>query len=125
MTLLFLPVPPVIADAEFVSDISVVQGTSITMECKTAGVPDPNITWYKEGEIIQVDQLPNFRLQQAGRVMQVGAVCLWLLWINGFLCHHFEEKAIQRDHFVYLLVCLLICHENLTLAKIFHFLFLY
>jgi len=63
------------------------------MECKTAGVPDPNITWYKEGEIIQVDQLPNFRLQQAGRVMQVGGVCLKLLWIGGFFMRPFLRKG--------------------------------
>jgi len=90
MTWLFLPVPPVIADAEFVSDISVVQGTSITMECKTAGVPEPTITWYKEGEIIQVDQLPNFRLQQAGRVMQVGGLCF-----NG--CYRLVDFCVTHS----------------------------
>ena len=108
MTLLFLPVPPVIADAEFVSDISVVQGTSITMECKTAGVPDPNITWYKEGEIIQVDQLPNFRLQQAGRVMQVGGLCFHVCYGLMDFCVTILKRRRYKGItlFIYWSVCL-------------------
>ncbi|WAR30600.1 HMCN1-like protein [Mya arenaria] len=45
-------IPPSIAESEYVSEISVVRGSVVNLKCKARGVPEPQIAWLMDEEIL-------------------------------------------------------------------------
>ena len=62
-----LAVPPQIDNAHLLTDVSVVIGKSITLECPGTGLPEPEITWYRKGQKLAVSSDPNLKLQDSHR----------------------------------------------------------
>jgi hemicentin len=43
------------------------------MECDPSGVPEPTITWLKDGTVIDIEQTKYVRILRSGRVLQIVA----------------------------------------------------
>jgi len=70
---MMLPVPPRIPGSRTDTDLSVIVRRPIRMECEPTGVPEPEITWFKDGQIINVEENLFVRVLRGGRVLQVVA----------------------------------------------------
>lgn len=65
-------VPPRIPGSRSVADLSVIVRQPIRMECDPTGTPEPEITWFKDGEVVGTEQTA-VRVLRAGRILQVTA----------------------------------------------------
>uniref|UniRef100_A0A8B9BNN6 Hemicentin 1 n=1 Tax=Anser brachyrhynchus TaxID=132585 RepID=A0A8B9BNN6_9AVES len=59
-------VPPNIAGTSGPQDLTVLQNRQVILECKSDAVPPPTISWLKNGELLEVQQLHYF-----GRYLQI------------------------------------------------------
>lgn len=64
-------VPPQIQGTHTVSKISVVKESTVTLECEANGVPEPQLTWIKDGKVIEITQQPHIRIKDGGKTLQV------------------------------------------------------
>ncbi|XP_052788091.1 hemicentin-1-like [Mya arenaria] len=64
-------IPPSIAESEYVSEISVVRGSVVNLKCKARGVPEPQIAWLMDEEVIEIVENQHIRIQQNGHLLQI------------------------------------------------------
>nr|XP_036865807.1 hemicentin-1 [Manis javanica] len=62
-------VPPTIKSSGF-SERAVVKYKPITLQCIANGIPNPSITWLKDGQPVNTAQ-GNLKIQSSGRVLQI------------------------------------------------------
>ncbi len=67
----FSSVPPTIEGSHKPQDRSVVIRQPIRLECKPSGVPEPNITWHKDGEELHLVEARHIRLLHNDHVLQI------------------------------------------------------
>ena len=80
-----LPVPPLIPGGGKITRLSVVVHQSIRLECRPSGDPKPNITWFKDGSIIDPKGSRHVRVLQGGRVLQLPSATP--SDAGGYTCH--------------------------------------
>ena len=65
-------VPPSLANSRTDTDLTVTAQQRVHMECNpTRGVPEPEVTWLKDGHALQLNHTRHVRLLRAGRVLQM------------------------------------------------------
>ncbi|KAK3592726.1 hypothetical protein CHS0354_007728 [Potamilus streckersoni] len=65
-------VPPKIdQESATKSNISIIVGNPLYLDCPVSGIPRPKILWYKNGEIISPDLDPNVRVYAEGRRLEI------------------------------------------------------
>ncbi|KAM9212162.1 hemicentin-1 [Dugong dugon] len=67
-------VPPTIKSSGF-SERAVVKYKPITLQCIANGIPNPSITWLKDGQPVNTAQ-GNLKIQSSGRVLQIAKALL-------------------------------------------------
>ena len=43
----------------------------VKMECEPSGVPEPTITWLKDGNVVDIEQTKYIRMLRGGRILQI------------------------------------------------------
>jgi len=66
-------VPPRIPGSRSETELSVVARRPVKMECEPSGVPEPTITWLKDGNIVDIEQTKYIRVLRGGRVLQLAS----------------------------------------------------
>jgi hypothetical protein len=66
-------VPPRIPGSRSETELSVVARRQVKMECEPTGVPEPTITWIKDGNVIDIEQTKFVRILRNGRILQIVA----------------------------------------------------
>jgi hemicentin len=64
--------------------MSIVVNQPLTLECEASGIPEPTITWVREGARVSYLGNPNLRELNGGRKLQV--VNAQLQDIGGYTC---------------------------------------
>nr|XP_033816119.1 hemicentin-1 isoform X1 [Geotrypetes seraphini] len=64
-------VPPVIRGSEDVSQLTVTEGSLISLICESSGIPPPGLTWKKNGSLFMTDPLGRVRVLSGGRQLQI------------------------------------------------------
>nr|XP_048286978.1 hemicentin-1 isoform X1 [Myodes glareolus] len=67
-------VPPTIKSSDL-PEKSVVRYKPVTLQCIANGIPNPSITWLKDGQPVNTAQ-GNLRMQSSGRVLQIAKALL-------------------------------------------------
>ena len=80
-----LPVPPLIPGGGKITRLSVVVHQSIRLECRPSGDPKPNITWFKDGSIVDPKGSRHVRVLQGGRILQLPSATP--SDAGGYTCH--------------------------------------
>lgn len=60
--------PPFIAESQGEEVHVAVEGGAVTMECHVGGVPEPLVTWLKDGQILQTEENTHVRILSGGQV---------------------------------------------------------
>ena len=64
--------PPAIDDKSVSdSNLSVVVGGKLVIQCPVTGIPPPKITWFKDKDIISPGVEPNYKLNEAGNRLDI------------------------------------------------------
>ncbi len=63
--------PPKIKDSLRIVEMSTVINEPLTLECSGSGIPEPTITWVREGERVSYLGNPNLRALDGGRKLKV------------------------------------------------------
>jgi hypothetical protein len=66
--LFYLAVPPYIVTSQGEDLHVVVEGGMATFNCEVGGVPEPMITWLKDGNILQTEDNSHIRILSGGQV---------------------------------------------------------
>ncbi|CAK8691082.1 unnamed protein product [Clavelina lepadiformis] len=64
-----IQVPPSITTSG--SDVDVVEGDDQSLECLVTGIPDPEVTWYKNGEEVTSVSHENLRVSNQGQTLTI------------------------------------------------------
>nr|XP_022322237.1 hemicentin-1-like isoform X1 [Crassostrea virginica] len=64
-------VPPFIAESQGEEVHVAVEGGAVTMECHVGGVPEPLVTWLKDGQILQTEENAHVRILSGGQIFQI------------------------------------------------------
>lgn len=67
----FISVPSRINTRRLNTNPKVVVNGTVTVFCLATGVPTPNITWYKDGAKIDLEQLANIDIKNNGRELTI------------------------------------------------------
>ncbi|XP_069890339.1 hemicentin-1 [Dipodomys merriami] len=67
-------VPPTIKSSGL-SEMTVVKHKPVTLQCIANGIPNPSITWLKDGQPVNTAQ-GNLKIQSSGRVLQIAKTLL-------------------------------------------------
>eukprot|EP00079_Xenopus_tropicalis_P024320 XP_012816895.1 PREDICTED: hemicentin-1 [Xenopus tropicalis] len=62
--------PPTIAGVGTISDVSVIAGREVNLECKVKGIPFPSIQWFKENRLLSTED-PNVVMLENGQVLHI------------------------------------------------------
>lgn len=65
----FFTVPPYIAQSQGEELHVATEGRAVTMKCDVGGVPEPLVTWLKDGQILQTEDNAHIRILSGGQVM--------------------------------------------------------
>ena len=63
--------PPRIPRSRDITDLNVNVRQPIRIECQPTGVPEPVISWLKDGDELEPHEARHIRLLQKGRVLQI------------------------------------------------------
>ncbi|XP_033885551.3 hemicentin-1-like isoform X1 [Acipenser ruthenus] len=66
-------VPPSIRDSDEVSQLTVTEGSLITLVCESSGIPPPSLTWKKNGAVLKADSRGRVRVLSGGRQLQISS----------------------------------------------------
>ncbi|XP_039591708.1 hemicentin-1 isoform X2 [Polypterus senegalus] len=66
-------VPPSILGADEVSQLTVIEGSLITLVCESSGIPPPNLTWKKNGALLKTLSRNRVRALSGGRQLQISS----------------------------------------------------
>ncbi|XP_034025662.1 LOW QUALITY PROTEIN: hemicentin-1 [Thalassophryne amazonica] len=66
---LSVQVPPTILDAEHSSDLSALIGDEIILECRATGVPQPRLSWLKDGVTLEGSDVNNIDITPDGSTL--------------------------------------------------------
>ena len=69
--MIIFPVPARIDIRRFNTNPKVVVNGSVSISCPAAGVPTPNITWFKDGTQIDESVLQNVNIKDDGRELTI------------------------------------------------------
>ncbi|KAK1329305.1 hypothetical protein QTO34_011486 [Cnephaeus nilssonii] len=89
-------VPPTIKSSGL-SERAVVKYKPITLQCIANGIPNPSLTWLKDGQPVSTAQ-GNFRIQSSGRVLQIAKTLMedcWQIHLCGHQCAGEAQQHIQ------------------------------
>nr|XP_014344645.1 PREDICTED: hemicentin-1 [Latimeria chalumnae] len=64
-------VPPSIRSSDELSQLTVIEGSLITLVCESSGIPPPSLTWKKNGSPLSVDPRGRVRVLSGGRQLQI------------------------------------------------------
>ncbi|XP_040215726.1 hemicentin-1 isoform X1 [Rana temporaria] len=64
-------VPPTIKDSEEESDVTVIEGTLISLVCDSSGIPPPALTWKKNDTPVTPDSKGRIRFLSGGRHLHI------------------------------------------------------
>ncbi|OXB72513.1 UNVERIFIED_CONTAM: hypothetical protein H355_016382 [Colinus virginianus] len=64
-------VPPSIYGSDDISQLSVIEGSLISLICESTGIPPPSLTWKKSGSPLVADQSGRIRILSGGRQLQI------------------------------------------------------
>ncbi|XP_029776920.1 hemicentin-2, partial [Suricata suricatta] len=67
---LLVLIPPSVAGAGAAQDVLGLAGADVRLECRTAGVPTPQVEWTKDGQPIPPGD-PHVQLQEDGQVLRI------------------------------------------------------
>lgn len=63
--------PTIIVSRSEDAEPKVIENRTITILCPAEGVPAPNITWYRNGQKLNLDVNPNFDITDYGRKLTI------------------------------------------------------
>ncbi|MGH0131433.1 UNVERIFIED_CONTAM: hypothetical protein FKN15_007170, partial [Acipenser sinensis] len=66
-------VPSSIRDSDEVSQLTVTEGSLITLVCESSGIPPPSLTWKKNGAVLKADSRGRVRVLSGGRQLQISS----------------------------------------------------
>ncbi|MGH0125472.1 UNVERIFIED_CONTAM: hypothetical protein FKN15_054569 [Acipenser sinensis] len=66
-------VPPSIRDSDEVFQLTVTEGSLITLVCESSGIPPPSLTWKKNGAVLKADSRGRVRVLSGGRQLQISS----------------------------------------------------
>ncbi|XP_040533545.1 hemicentin-1 isoform X17 [Gallus gallus] len=64
-------VPPSIYGSDDTSQLTVIEGSLISLICESTGIPPPSLTWKKSGSPLVADQSGRVRILSGGRQLQI------------------------------------------------------
>ncbi|POI29138.1 hypothetical protein CIB84_007112, partial [Bambusicola thoracicus] len=64
-------VPPSIYGSDDISQLTVIEGSLISLICESTGIPPPSLTWKKSGSPLVADQSGRVRILSGGRQLQI------------------------------------------------------
>ncbi|XP_014802303.1 PREDICTED: hemicentin-1 [Calidris pugnax] len=64
-------VSPSIYDSDNVSQLTVIEGSLISLVCESSGIPPPSLTWKKDGSPLVAELLGRVRILSGGRQLQI------------------------------------------------------
>ena len=67
-----------------VSELSVVIGSSVDLQCPVTGLPQPTVHWLREGHAFTLLDHPNLRVDNAGQILRVHN--MQLVDIGSYTC---------------------------------------
>lgn len=74
INVLLLTDPPEIPKDSIVTNPKIIQGKAHTLTCPATGTPPPTITWYRNGQFIDLLLDPNIELRSNGRQLHIKSV---------------------------------------------------
>ncbi|ELV11784.1 Hemicentin-2 [Tupaia chinensis] len=69
---LLVLVPPSVLGAEAAQGVLGLAGTDVELECRTTGVPTPQVEWTKDGQPLLAED-PHLQLQEDGQVLRISS----------------------------------------------------
>lgn len=66
-------VPPRIPGSRTDTDVAVIARRPVRLECEPTGVPDPEVTWFKDGGAVDAEGSLLVRLGKGGKMLQIVA----------------------------------------------------
>nr|XP_020731255.1 hemicentin-2-like [Odocoileus virginianus texanus] len=67
---LLVLIPPAVLGAEAAQEVVGLAGTGVELECRTSGVPTPQVEWTKDGRPVFLGE-PHIQLQEDGQVLRI------------------------------------------------------
>jgi len=64
-------VPAFIEEAQVLDELSVIIGHSVDMHCRVSGVPEPIVSWHRDGERLTYLMHSNIRLEERNQRLTV------------------------------------------------------
>ncbi|XP_074858282.1 hemicentin-1 isoform X3 [Carettochelys insculpta] len=64
-------VPPSIYGSDELSQLTVLEGSLISLVCESSGIPPPSLTWKKNSSLLPVDPTGRVRVLSGGRQLQI------------------------------------------------------
>ena len=79
-------VPPNLDESQWKQKLTVIQNTSITINCPVTGIPDPDINWLANGQLLQPDsEFRDMKLSENGRAVSGSFIFLVVFLLREIL----------------------------------------
>ncbi|XP_053325662.1 hemicentin-1 [Spea bombifrons] len=97
-------VPPSMADSEITHQLTVVKGNSATMTCVADGLPKPNISWLKDGKLLNSEYVSSLEIKGTllrllnAEMDDIGRYTCIASNEAGSVSKHFNLNVIEPPH---------------------------